>query len=162
MESCKECSKRHNTLCHRSGGDKDRPREENVIERAMPDAGSKISSNVLVYYATNIPVRRQVLMATAIVNTVCHNGARLAIRILLDSASEANFVTFSACNKLGIKLARMSEIVTGLNELESRVSQNYDVVIQSRHSGLQTNVHCLVIPTITKKLPSVEIDRNSV
>lgn len=72
-----------------------------------------------VHHASNRPKRQHVFMATAIVDAARFNGSNATIRILLDSASDANFVTQSACNKLGVKRDRTSEIVTSLNEMES-------------------------------------------
>ena len=109
MGSCRECSRRHNTLLHRPDpkkGDNGKPTDCN---------SSNKSSNVSVYHASNDLMRQHVIMATAVVDAARANGSSIAIRILLDSASEANFVTQSACNKLGVKRDKTSEIITGLN-----------------------------------------------
>lgn len=43
---------------------------------------------------------------TEIVDATRSNKSNTSIRILLDSASKANFVTQAACNKLGLKQKR--------------------------------------------------------
>lgn len=110
MGACKICSDRHNTLLHRSN-------EGDRCPAKLPEkvASSKASINVMVHHAANSTRRRHVIMATVVVNAARANGANTAIRILLDSASEANFVTQAACNRLGVKRNKTSEIVTGLN-----------------------------------------------
>jgi len=161
MGTCRECSGRHNTLLHRPTPSKEITKEECTSESPGSKSTTDPSSNVAVHHASNHSKRQYILMATAVVDATRSNGSKATIRILLDSASEANFVTQTACNKLGVKRDRTSE-VTGLNEIESSISQSCNIVIQSRHSSYQVNVHCLVVPTITKSLPSVEIDRNTV
>lgn len=72
--------------------------------------------------------KQYVLMATTLVDAARSNGANVMIRILLDSVSEANFVRQSTCNTLGVKRNKTSEVVTGLNEMESQVDQSCDIV----------------------------------
>jgi len=79
---------------------------------------------------------------------------------LLDSASEANFITQSACNKLGLRQSKASKLVTGLNEIENKIYGICEVRIKSRCSSFQVNVQCLIVPKITKNLPSMKIDRS--
>jgi len=80
--------------------------------------------------------------------------------IFLDSVSEANFITQAAHNRLGLKRSRISEIVSGLNEVESKVHNACEVHIKSKHSNFEINAQCLIIPKITKNLPSMKIDRS--
>ena len=63
------------------------------------------------------------IIATVLVNAARPNGFNVVQRILLDSASEANFIMQLACNKLGVKRDRASEIVTGLNEMQSEINE---------------------------------------
>lgn len=93
-------------------------------------------------------------MTTAVVNAIHSNGSIVPLRILLDSASEAHFITHSACNRLGVRRNRTSEI-TGLSEIENIVSQCCEVVIQSRHSNVCVTIRSLIVPKITKRLPAV-------
>lgn len=162
MGACRECSGRHNTLLHRPTTSKEATKEEGTSESPSFKSINETNNNVAVHHASIRPKKQHVLMATAIVDATRSNGSNATIRILLDSASEANFITQAACNKLGVKRERTSEIITGLNEIENSISQRCNIVVQSRHSSYQANVHCLVVPKITKRLPSVEIDRNAV
>jgi len=102
-----------------------------------------------------------VIMATAVVNATHLNRSIVPLRILLDSASEAHFITNSACNRLGLRRDRVSEVITGLSEIESAISQVCEVMIQSRYSDVRVNIRSLVVPKITKLMPSVEIDRGA-
>jgi len=102
-----------------------------------------------------------VIMATAVVNATHLNGSIVPLRILLDSASEAHFITNSACNRLGLRRERISEVITRLSEIESAISQICEVMIQSRYSDVRVSIRSLVVPKITKLMPSVEIDRGA-
>ncbi|XP_018395412.1 PREDICTED: uncharacterized protein LOC108773929 [Cyphomyrmex costatus] len=161
MGTCRECSGKHNTLCHHPTKVKDSLSNKPAAELTTRGDGDKASSNVVVHHAARVSTRRHVIMATAVVNAMHSNGSRVPLRILLDSASEAHFITHATCNRLRVKRDRASEIVTGLSETESVVSQVCEVVIQSRYSDVCYSIRGLIVPKITKSLPCVEIDRDA-
>jgi len=155
LGSCRECSEKHNTLCHLT--------PESEISVTSEAAKSTVqtsheSSNGVAVHALSNTKGRRVLMATAIVEATQRNGASIPIRALLDSASEANFITQSACNKLGLKRSKASELVMGLNEIENRVYGICEIRIKLRCSSFQVNVQCLIVPKITKN--SMKIGRS--
>ncbi|XP_011858578.1 PREDICTED: uncharacterized protein LOC105556116 [Vollenhovia emeryi] len=159
MGRCKECGERHNTLCHLSQDNRVAANPE------VPEHGSRTSNetiNKVVVHASNHTNGRRILMATAIVEAAQRNGSYVEIRVLLDSASEANFITQAAHNRLGLKRSRVSEIVTGLNEIENRVSSVCEVQVKSRCSNFRINAQCLIVPRITKNLPSSEMDSGGI
>lgn len=117
--SCRQCNGKHNTLCHLAQDSKPIIASESTI--AKIEENNKSSSNVAVHTA-NSDKGRRVLMAIARVDATQRNGSSIPIRVLLDSASEGNFITQAAYNRLGLKRNRVSEIVTGLNETENTVS----------------------------------------
>lgn len=53
-----------------------------------------------------------------------------------------------------------SEIVSGINDTETQVRQFTNIVIKSKYLKFQINVQCLVMPKITRNLPSKEIDKD--
>ncbi|XP_043271223.1 uncharacterized protein [Venturia canescens] len=141
MGSCRVCSKRHNTLCHRPAINEESSKASQGTEGEGKDSSSK-ASNVVVHHASGGPQRRHGY----------GDGRRR-------TGSEVNFITKAACNKLGVKLDRAQETVTGINERESKVFQSCHISLQSRHSKFRIDtIHCLVVPTITKRLPSIELD----
>jgi len=161
MGTCRKCSERHNTLCHQPTINEE-PQAVNVAaEQTVQDIKDENSSNVVVHHAVKESTRRHVIMATAVVNATHSNGSVVPLRILLDSASEAHFITNSACNRLGLRRDRVLEIITGLTEIESAVSQVCEVMIQSRYSDVRASIRSLVVPKITKMMPGVEINRGA-
>jgi len=161
MGTCRKCSRRHNTLCHQPTIDEKPQAVEIVAERTAQDNKDENSSNVVVHHAVKEATKRHVIMATAVVNATHLNGSIVPLRILLDSASEAHFITNSACNRLGLRRERISETITGIGEIESAVSQGCEVMIRSRYSDVRVNIRSLVVPKITKFMPGVEINRGA-
>ncbi|XP_018405645.1 PREDICTED: uncharacterized protein LOC108781997 [Cyphomyrmex costatus] len=154
MGHCKECTKKHNTLCHL-------PRVDNDLAKAgSQDDANQLVTNVALNQSLHKVKRRRILMATAIMEATRRDGSRISIRVLLDSASEANFLTQAAYNKLGLKRNKAFEVVTGLNEVENKIYNICEVHVLSKCSNFEASVQCLIVPKITKNLPSVEIDRD--
>lgn len=89
--SYRECTGRHNTLLHHTKiqATTSTATETPTIEKSTRTACHSSSTS-----------RRNVLMATAIVDAANQEGFSLPIRVLLDSGSEANFITQNVCNKL--------------------------------------------------------------
>ncbi|XP_011879230.1 PREDICTED: uncharacterized protein LOC105568293, partial [Vollenhovia emeryi] len=152
---------RHNTLCHRPKTEGSALVSGGIEGQTDPSASDKTSGSPAVHHSMNAPAKRHVLMATAVVNAIAPNGTIVPLRVLLDSASEAHFITHAACNRLGVKRDRTNEIVTGLSGSKNVVSQYCEIVVQSRYSDTRVIVRSLIVPNITKQLPSVEVDRNS-
>lgn len=78
-------------------------KEESSVQDPSSKATNSSTNNISVHHVSERSKKQHVLMATAVVDAARSNGANATIRILLDSASEANFVTQVACNKLGVR-----------------------------------------------------------
>jgi len=96
MDSCRESSGKHNTLCHRSKDDSIQDSSSSTLieepaQMSQPSTDSTTQVNVTVYHtATNL--RQQTLLATALINVVHENGSLISCRALLDGASEASLL----------------------------------------------------------------------
>lgn len=155
MGSCRECSEKHNTLCHRPNTD------VNVSEGVnKSEQNDKTSSNVTTHHVAGDSNKKRVLMATAFINVRHLNESVVPLRVLLDSASKAHFITYATCNRISVKRDRASETITGINGIENVVNQCYDVVIRARHSEASSVIRSFVVSKITKRLPAVELDRD--
>lgn len=150
---CRECEGKHNTLCHISQDNKVTSRPD--VAEFKNETTIESPSNMAVH--TSNSKGRRVLMATAMVDARQRSGSSIPLRVLLDNASEANFITQAAHNKLGLKRNRVTEIVTGLNEIENKISSSCDIHIKSKYSNSEINAQCLIVPKITKNLPSMKI-----
>jgi len=121
---------------------------------------SSTSVSPAVHHAFNLRSNKHILMSTAIVNVTHANGSVQHLRVLLDSASERNFVTRSACNRVGAKLIEINESISGLNDMSCNINRICQITVNSCVSNHQLTAQCLVVPKITKELPSVAIDTN--
>jgi len=164
MGHYRECTGEHNTLCHI-------PHTERVLpvnlvslvdstgsESHLETSIKTMANSVSVHHSSSGGQKRRILMATATVEASRRDGTTLLIRVLLDSASEANFITNHAQNKLGLRRDRVSEVISSLNEIENKIHSSCNVQIKSKHSSFEINVQCLIVPKITEYLPSVKID----
>ncbi|XP_024878022.1 uncharacterized protein LOC112458563 [Temnothorax curvispinosus] len=171
--SCRECGERHNTLCNivkrascssadSAGGSADRSRESSGTtlcsvadtEMGASTSNNESSGNMSVQHARG--ERKQILMSTAIVNIESNNNDN-QLRVLLDSASEVNFITLAACNRLNIKLESVCESINGLNNMSCAIKYGCQISMKSRMSKFELSLCCLVVPKITKNLPSFSI-----
>jgi len=155
--SCRECSGRHNTLCHKPVGVGKRNSNKDT-SMSEDSQASSTSVSPAVHHAFNLGSNKHILMSTAIMNVTYANGSVQHLRVLLDSANEGNFVTRSACNRVGAKLIEINESISGLNDMSCNINRICQITVNSRVSNHQLTAQCLVVPKITKKLPSVAID----
>lgn len=175
--SCRECGERHNTLCHTtrraSGPAADSARKhagdsgeasgstalcsttDAVAESSV--AGGGASGCTSVQHTRVESECRRVLMSTAVVTVESNNGDDCHLRVLLDSASEINFVTLAACKKLNIKSDEICESISGLNNMKCAINHGCRILMKSRTSKFELSLYCLVVPRITKNLPSFSI-----
>lgn len=75
------------------------------------------------------------------------------LRVLLDSASEINFIMIAACNRLNIKLDNICESISGLNNMSCAIDYGCRILLKSRTSKFELAVYCLAVLKITKNLP---------
>lgn len=159
MGSCRECTGRHNTLCHLPS-DKNASANVGEAEAGNSAKNDQTSSNVAAHHAAGNSKRKRVLLATAIIDAIHRNGSGIPIRVLLDSTSEASFITQATHRRLGLKRERTSEIVSGINEVESKVHDVCNVHVKSKCCNFEIDAQCLIVPKITKNLPSIDIERD--
>ncbi|XP_036146016.1 uncharacterized protein LOC118646671 [Monomorium pharaonis] len=172
--SCRECGERHNTLCHikrrplGSSAELTRSSSEDSSEASvgatlcsMANTEGRlrtidIRSSKGAYHQRVEDQRKRILMATAIVNVATASGD-LKLRVLLDSASELNFVTSAACRRLNLNLDNIQEHISGLSDMKCTINHGCRLSINSRMSNFNLNLYCLVVPQVTKNLPSFSI-----
>ncbi|XP_058817057.1 uncharacterized protein LOC131680354 [Topomyia yanbarensis] len=79
-------------------------------------------------------------------------------RGVLDSCSQANFISEALARKLELKRERTSTEVSGIGQGVVHIRSKVMIKISSRFGGLDYVLECLVIPHITVTLPSKHID----
>lgn len=142
--TCKKCSHKHNTLLH--------------IENASDANDTAITvSNCSNAQKSN----SQILLATAIVEVVNQHGQTLNCRALLDSASQTNFITHTACKKLGLTLDATNQSVMGISGSVSKVLHKTKATIRSKVYSYSKALTFNVVPKITENLPLVTLQKQT-
>lgn len=100
------------------------------------------------------------MLSTAVVYAYDSKGVQRPCRILLDSGSQANFISSSFLNLLGIK-AQVSNIsISGINNTVSRASQTARIKLQSRTNTFNASIDCIVTEQVTERLPGFNLKRS--
>jgi hypothetical protein len=122
------------------------------------------SSNYVVLSSSTLhqTTSSQILLSTALVKVVSHDGEKLDARLLLDNGSTANFITQTLSHKLRLPRHDTSSTITGIDNQTSFSTQSCHLIIESYHSNYKINMKCFVLKEIKKALPSVLIDVNTI
>ena len=91
--TCKIFSKKHHSLIHTGQG---------------------------TYCALKLKINRNILLSTALCKTLENSGKPRLCRILLDSGSQANFITQAFAKKLKLNLVKNELTITGINNASCR------------------------------------------
>lgn len=161
--TCRKCNKNHNTLLHyqeKKYSTNGTPPSQKTGE---PPANQASGSNPSKATITNCFSRYKefdVLLSTAIIHIYdVHNRIHEA-RALLDSGSQASFISKNLMVTLGLKGNQINIPVHGISNASTNISEMADIRIKSRHNNFNTQLNCLVLNKITQVLPPVKIDRN--
>lgn len=132
---CKICNSKHNILLHL----------KSQFEEQALCVNNKCSNNVL--------------LATACVLLTGRNGDTHYARALLDSGSQANFITEEFQMLLNIpKVVLKNHITTGIGNLSSSLKASCYVSFKSVQSNFKSQIKCYVMEDITGQLPSCPLN----
>lgn len=133
---CAECKKEHNTLLHLS----------------EPQQGS----SAIALLSNACP--GQVLLPTALVKLTPQFGTTIFARALLDSGSQASFITQKLSNLIGIVPKNSNTTIIGIANAKQTANQCINLDVHSAVYPFKVNVNCHVVKIITTKLPQKYID----
>uniref|UniRef100_A0A2S2PTX9 Integrase catalytic domain-containing protein n=1 Tax=Schizaphis graminum TaxID=13262 RepID=A0A2S2PTX9_SCHGA len=145
---CSKCDKAHNTLLHGE--------TPQVIQ--SPSTENEANSELVVNHAARGQTRAQVLLATAEVHILNACGELVVCRALLDNGSQINILTEAMAQRLGLVKTKINKSITGINEVLSHAAYQVTASIKSRINNYSTTMDMLVLPKITGKLPTNNID----
>jgi len=178
---CKKCNKKHNSIIHedapeeRGSSPSKQPCEDSRTTVVMsctetqrnPSVGFQMSNKQSVSDTKNYNLATsvyctshrgtRVVLSTARIFVLDSNNEERCYRALLDPGSQSNLITSDLVREL--KLACCNEIhpISGINKVVTRVNKIARIRIKSIHSNFETEVECLVVPTITEQLPQTKI-----
>lgn len=155
--SCAKCGKRHHyLLCF-----------ENMKRESSAEEGQNMSSPSAVAgticSTASFPCKNTnsvVLLSTAVVRFIDGNGSLHTVRFLLDSGSQANFITGKCARRLKLCVSKYDTTVLGLGSNSNVISGKTSLVVISRLDGCKKFVvDALVVDKISDKLPSLALSR---
>ncbi|XP_055633970.1 uncharacterized protein LOC129774278 [Toxorhynchites rutilus septentrionalis] len=167
---CRNCKGKHHTLvCFRP--EEVQPAKRTSEIRVSTESSSKglqhnvedntpstSSGTIVVTSNTASKGTSSVLLATAVVLVVGENGITYPARALLDSGSECNFMSDQFSQLLRIKRNRAEVAVSGVGQVNTRVTHSVKAEVRSRVGGYSCNLEFLILPKVTGNLPSTCID----
>ncbi|XP_063240264.1 uncharacterized protein LOC134541050 [Bacillus rossius redtenbacheri] len=153
--SCRYCGSRHHSLLHFE--------QQTAIN---PGPGKDASTTLIepnpatVAVAAALPSEaRTVLLSTAQVHVFDSSGTPMVVRALLDTASQASFVTESCLQRLRLTRRRSHLPVQGLANTSVNVAKSCASIVMAPvgSTSPQFAVDVFVISRITSNLPSAKL-----
>ncbi|XP_070075699.1 uncharacterized protein [Drosophila takahashii] len=160
--NCFTCRGRHHTLLHRGTPSPARanptPTPRSRPNTPGPSAASGTQPTLQNYFAAG---SRSVLLGTAMIN-ICHQGSNYQARALIDSGSEATFITERLFNLIKLPFQVIQAQVSGLNQTVSAETKKLcQFTIRSpTRPSLQLNTTAYVLPQIAGNLPSCPLPQH--
>lgn len=146
---CRTCDSRHNTLLHFDRS------QNSSVEQDPPPSSSRSSAKIQSMHAL---VSSEALLATALVDIVNAQGVSRPCRVFLDAGSQAHFITEATARFLKLDRTSVNIAVNGVDDLCTNITHSARATIQSRFSKFSKNVEFLIIPQISRAMPSMAID----
>ena len=148
---CRKCNKKHSTLLHFET----QPSLETALSESTDITGPSSKSSISMHAS----VSSEAILATAIVDLVNAQGKSKACRVFLDAGSQANFITEDIASFLNLRKNLVDISVTGLEDTCTEIKHSVSATMKSRFSKYHKSLDFLVLSRITKRMPSLPINR---
>ncbi|XP_011062611.1 PREDICTED: uncharacterized protein LOC105150922 [Acromyrmex echinatior] len=113
---CKICNARHNILLYTSASSLEDP--DNTKESKVEDSTTTVITHSLTNHGKN-----HIMLSMAVVNAVAYDGTSRPCRVLLDSGSQANFISREFMGTLGLQRF-LNVSITDINNITSNATQS--------------------------------------
>lgn len=161
--TCKVCNVKHHTLLHFPT---ELPSTENTDAQTSPQSGepssspSSVASSLAAVASTKPSQQSTVLLSTAEVEIRDIRNNFQRVRVLIDTASMANFISEACCNRLGLARSHFSIPINGLNDMNSMSTKGKThCTIKPLHNLAPLfSFDAIVIPKICSNLPNVLVN----
>ncbi|CAK1587363.1 unnamed protein product [Parnassius mnemosyne] len=134
---CNVCKEGHNTLLHED--------KASSPVTLMSEAASE-----------------QVLLPTAQVKLLASNGTEVHVKALLDTGSQASFVTRELANLLKLQIDTANTPVIGIGNTLNKLKEKVHLEIHSLTQNFKISVTCYLLDKITSKLPQRKFDLHNI
>ncbi|XP_059217643.1 uncharacterized protein LOC131994781 [Stomoxys calcitrans] len=171
--TCLSCRKSHHTLLHLDQTTNPKPEgkfsntrtfgeirntSESIpkftTDNSAPSTSPKNFSQTQANFSHN---NETILLRTALVQ-IENQGELFTVRALIDSGSQRTFLSEKIRNLLRIPYRRSLFEIGGIGASTQRADKECDIVIYSKRHNIRCNLTAIVLPKVTKKLPSVSFE----
>lgn len=168
--SCLRCRRRHHTLLHLDASNEDTSNGGNsehfntnafnsknraIIQDTSSPSTSKQSFKVHANVSHN---NETILLRTALVE-IEHNRELFTVRALLDSGSQRTFLSEKVRRMLRIPYRKALFEIGGIGGMTQKADKECDLVLYSKRYNTRCPISAIVLPKVTKKLPSVSFEK---
>ncbi|XP_058811118.1 uncharacterized protein LOC131676009 [Topomyia yanbarensis] len=144
-----------------------------VVAPSPPPVGSSVSYSIgssavekntlpmAAYVAPkkdSVDCKGEVFLSTVVVKVKGTTGGSHFIRGVLDSCSQANFISEAMARRLELKRDNINMQVSGIGQGIVHIRSKVHIKISSRFGKFDYHLECLVIPQITVTVPSNHVD----
>uniref|UniRef100_A0A6P7GTX3 Uncharacterized protein LOC114340708 n=1 Tax=Diabrotica virgifera virgifera TaxID=50390 RepID=A0A6P7GTX3_DIAVI len=153
---CKKCGKVHNTLLHFPK----QPVQQTSVEADIPidiPQANETSSNYSSL-TCHSPAKSQILLSTAMVKVADKNGNLHDCRVLLDSASQSNFISQRLHHILQLPKTKTNTSIFGIAQMHKNINYCVSVEMKSTINDFNKKLTCLILPNITGCTPQFSCD----
>lgn len=167
---CRECKSRHHTLLHFNRNVSSPVQNESSVndnENFPQFSGNVIpgtSNSEQVSTLTGVVhSKTSVILSTAEAEVLDARGNYKKIRILLDSGSQATFISEKCVNRLGLSRFNFPLSVSGLGQMQTFTTSG-GVTCTLRPIGQQSQkimMDAIILPTLCAEMPSTYIPKQS-
>ncbi|XP_058448980.1 uncharacterized protein LOC131428938 [Malaya genurostris] len=166
-KTCYKCKKRHHSLLHveervpPSAAEDKKPSGEidsNTPRLVNSEPRSDTQTQLTTASCSSTLPMQQVLLLTAVVEIMVKNYKPYPCLILLDSGSQANLISRSMIDTLGLEQFPLNVTVKGVNSTKSHLSTCSVVRIRSNYSDFRASIQCLITDNVTVDLPTTSFD----
>ncbi|XP_043486648.1 uncharacterized protein LOC122514076 [Polistes fuscatus] len=153
---CKVCNRKHNTLLHTQS----EPSQGSTAvanERGESDSEAAVAN---IGRGLKAASHREALLLTAKVKLLDVNGKPITVRALLDSGSQVNIITRNLAQRLRLQSKEFRASIAGIGQMTTQPLHQMEVVLKSNYNNYRRKIDCVILNSITKKLPAVSMDGN--
>ncbi|XP_071578790.1 uncharacterized protein [Temnothorax nylanderi] len=162
--TCRTCGVKHHTLLHfdRSVNSDSTPASV-TAPPVIPDSANAPQSEDKPIVTMASLANRVVLLSTVRAEVIDAYGNALPVRVLLDSASQANFITEGCLQRGGFRRTKHSATVFAVNETKAATTRGLtSFVIRARgRDDTRFFIEATVFSRITSPLPNDKVEVRS-
>ncbi|XP_077255144.1 uncharacterized protein LOC143893524 [Temnothorax americanus] len=161
--TCRSCKAKHHTLLHfeQNSGSANAPTDAEPPSES--GTTSSQGSEPLVSMASVARSNPIVLLSTVQAEALDAHGNPFPVRILLDSASQLNFISEGCMQRGGFGRTKCHTVVLAVNDTKAAATRGRtSLVIQAQgRESTRTPVEATILPRISAPLPSSQVERRA-